>query len=278
MPSPHLLPAAPLPPLTFNAPRPATKWPLLRLLMLLLCLLPVAALAVGQETPPIRPSDPPQPATKQDAAFVAPDAGTAPRRASPADAGAPAPALTAAPAPLERESKEEETSPPSTRAPALCEELRKAAGARATSKAKLDEERKALAAERVKLEALAADVARAREALKTETERLEALLDSRPAASPVLSRPSAPQPAPLTATAGASPNIASLAKSLKTMKGPQAAALITRMDGHLAAQVLAQMSPRDSGAVLGSLKPELAAELMTSIANLQPAETKKKDK
>lgn len=234
--------------------------------LLMALLMAAPAVAAELETPPIGPSD--------SGTSVAFDAGQ-PRFTRDAGASTPS-SITGKTTAHESESSAigDEANPPTTRATALCDELRKAAGARASFKTKLDDERKALAVERTRLETLAADVARAREALKVETERLEGLLDARVDNKPTLSRPAEAKP-----TASGAPqaqNIANLAKALKAMKGPQAAALLSKLDGHLAAQVLQQMSPRDSGAVLSSLKPELAAELMATLAMLSPPDGKEK--
>ena len=54
---------------------------------------------------------------------------------------------------------------------------------------------------------------------------------------------------------------------LKVMKTEQAAALVARLDRHLAVDLLRQMRPADAGGVLEKMKPETAAELLSAMAS-----------
>lgn len=128
-----------------------------------------------------------------------------------------------------------------------------------------------------------ADIDKAREALRQETARLEALLKAAgncnvgggnmPIGEPLL--PSTAVPASSLREAS-SEQIDSVSKAMKGMKPEQAAALIARLDRALAAEILRRMKATDAGAVLGLLKPELAAELATEIAIRKPIYAKDK--
>ena len=63
---------------------------------------------------------------------------------------------------------------------------------------------------------------------------------------------------------------------MKGMKPEQAAALVGRLDRGLAAEILRRMKSIDAGAILGLLKPDLAAELATEIATRKPMYAKDK--
>jgi flagellar motility protein MotE (MotC chaperone) len=170
------------------------------------------------------------------------------------------------------EPRAEANPPPSITSSALCDELRKSAMAKKAALSKIEEERKALVAERAKLEETAAEIARAREQLKEETQRLEALIEESKGLKPALGGAARAPTGPVVGS-----NVANLAKTMKAMKPAQAAQLVSRMDSRLAAQVLQQMSPKDSGAVLANVKADVAAELMASLAALPPvADPKKK--
>ena len=66
-----------------------------------------------------------------------------------------------------------------------------------------------------------------------------------------------------------------MSKTLKGMKPEQAAALVSLLEHHLAAEVLHRMRPADAGALMGYLKPEVAAALATEIATRKPTLAKK---
>ena len=134
--------------------------------------------------------------------------------------------------------------------------------------------------DRTRLEQLASEITQAREQLRQETARLEALIKQRGSCDgearglPSESSPSA------TVTAAAAKDMAreqleSVSKTMKGMKPEQAAAVVSRLDHRLAAEVLRRMRPADAGAVMGYLKPELAAELATEIATRKPSPAKK---
>jgi flagellar motility protein MotE (MotC chaperone) len=120
------------------------------------------------------------------------------------------------------------------------------------------------------------DIEKAREALRQETARLETLLKAAggcgssmggmPLGDNLLSQsiPAA------TLREAASEQIDSVSKAMKGMKPEQAAAMVARLDRGLAAEILRRMKAIDAGAILGLLKPELAAELATEIAIRKP--------
>jgi flagellar motility protein MotE (MotC chaperone) len=128
--------------------------------------------------------------------------------------------------------------------------------------------------ERARLEQLASDITRAREALRADTARLEQMLKSRgesggmPVGDPLAEGgPAAP---PLSEKDLQKEQLDSVSKALKGMKPEQAAAIVARLDRLLAAEILRRMRPADAGAVMGQLKPEVAAELATTIATKKP--------
>jgi flagellar motility protein MotE (MotC chaperone) len=134
--------------------------------------------------------------------------------------------------------------------------------------------------DKARLEQLVTEIAQAREALKQETARLEALIKQRGSCEgearslPAESSP-AVAAAALAAKDMAREQLESVSKAMKGMKPEQAAAVLSRLDRRLAAEVLRRMRPADAGGVMGFLKPELAAELATEIATRKPTFGKK---
>jgi flagellar motility protein MotE (MotC chaperone) len=132
------------------------------------------------------------------------------------------------------------------------------------------------ASDRVRLEQLASEIERAREALRQETAHLEALIKQVGACG---NSPGEADPAAAAAAAAARDaareQIDSVSKTLKGMKPEQAAALVSLLEHHLAAEVLHRMRPADAGALMGYLKPEVAAALATEIATRKPTLAKK---
>lgn len=122
--------------------------------------------------------------------------------------------------------------------------------------------------ERARLEQLAADIAKARDALRQDTARLEALLKGRGGMSMGDGVEGAAPAVP--AKDLSKEQIDTVSKALKGMKPEQAGAIIARLDRQLAVEILRRMRPADAGAVLAQLKPELAAELMTELARKPP--------
>ena len=133
------------------------------------------------------------------------------------------------------------------------------------------DEHAATKAEREKLEQLAAEINKAREALRQDTAKLEAMLAARDAApSPVASagtpsngengEPAKKVPVPLD----------NLSKAMRGMKPEQAAPIISRVSRKLAADILLRMPGSDAGKVMGVCKPEVAAELAAEIASRTP--------
>jgi flagellar motility protein MotE (MotC chaperone) len=150
--------------------------------------------------------------------------------------------------------------PPSLTGGALRQELKQGG----------EEKGAAPVSERARLEQLAADINKAREALKQDTARLEAMLrngggDGRmPLGDP--SEPVASPGGPAASKEAMKEQILTVSKAMKGMKPEQAAAIISRLDRVLASEILRRMKPADAGAVMASIKPELAAELATAIA------------
>jgi flagellar motility protein MotE (MotC chaperone) len=169
------------------------------------------------------------------------------------------------------------STPPSLAPSAFCEELRRAANRQTVSKSQLQEERTALAAERGKLQKLAAELEASRKELRAEATRLDVLLTAAGHKLPKESNTSttaenggAPQETPVRKAEEKprSPEqLSSLAKAIRSMKAEQAAALVSRLEHSLAVDLLQHMSPKAAGAVMANVKPELAAELMASMAN-----------
>jgi hypothetical protein len=157
--------------------------------------------------------------------------------------------------------------------------------------------------ERERLEALSADLARARAALREETARLEGLMDKAKQAGVIKpGAPGAPAPAagngenagPATMPIGdplapsayfrpapPPPNFAVqvevVSKAIKSMKPEQAAGVIGHLERGLAAEVLQRMRSDAAGAILGFLKPEIAAALAAEIVSRPPIGSKNKD-
>ena len=134
--------------------------------------------------------------------------------------------------------------------------------------------------DRARLEQLASEIAHAREALRQETTRLEALIKQvGPCGGEVRSSPSESDPAAAAAAAAAKDaareQLDSVSKALKGMKPEQAAAVVSLLDHRLAGEVLRRMRPADAGALMGYLKPEVAAGLATEIATRKPTLAKK---
>lgn len=234
----------------------------------------VLLLAVDAPTPPIPPKHPDEPVVaKPEDGGTAKDATA--REAAVKAAADQAPKAPAEPATSKEGGGKEEVGkkalppPPALTSESLCAELQKQANGRKAEKARLDAERKALNGERKKLEAKAEEIENARAQLKAETERLEQLLDQAGKAGL-----GAPSPVKAGTTGRAQGNAPALAKTIKSMKPPQAAALVSKLDVGLAARVLQLMSAKDSGAVLAAVKPELAAELVTAMSTLAPVDTK----
>jgi hypothetical protein len=153
--------------------------------------------------------------------------------------------------------------PPSLTGSALRQELKQNAG---------EEKGGAPLSERAKLEQMAAEIAKAREALRQDTARLEAMLrgggDGRmPIGDPM--NPVASPGGPAASKEAMKEQILTVSKAMKGMKPEQAAAIISRLDRVLASEILRRMKPADAGAVMASVKPELAAELATAIATRQ---------
>jgi len=205
--------------------------------------------------------------------------------APPAVAGPAAPAVTAPDAPAPGKPAERKPvvhaaahpAQPDKKAPRAAERLPTAS----TTVAALHQELRAggsvedhsLLSERARLEQLAAEIGKAREALKQETSRLEAMLKSgaepRGPGGELDGAPGVPLGSGASRDAMRE-QIASVSKAMKGMKPEQAAAIVAHLDRLLAAEILRRMKPADAGLVLAQLKPDLAADLATTIAIRRP--------
>ena len=145
--------------------------------------------------------------------------------------------------------------PPSLTANALRDELRASARRR-------QDELAAIERERANLQKLAGEITAARAALQAETAKLDEKVKKAESSPTAASAPTPARP-------GGKPPPEALAKTLKVMKTEQAAALVARLDRHLAVDLLRQMRPADAGGVLEKMKPETAAELLSAMASGQ---------
>ena len=156
---------------------------------------------------------------------------------------------------------------PSLSKKGLCGELLKTGKELALARKKLDDERKAVEAERLALDRLKAEIADSRIQLRAETERLESLLTRRAegAGGPSSGERTRAQVAPKPQ------DLDSLAKTMKSMKPESAAALLAKSEPSLGAGVLRRMKPTDAGLILDRVKPDFAAELLALMATIPSA-------
>jgi flagellar motility protein MotE (MotC chaperone) len=197
-----------------------------------------------------------------------PPAPTAPPAVVPPRAADKAPPAVAAKVPAATPKVEKPEKPPAREPPpinigALREEIQRSSTRENQP-----------GADREKLEKLAADINKAREALREETARLETLLakrDSSPATSAAGEGTGAGSGGELPEGGKKVPtSLDGLAKAMRGMKPELAAPIISRVDRKMAADVLQRMPATDAGKVLGQCKPEVAAELATEIASRTP--------
>jgi flagellar motility protein MotE (MotC chaperone) len=66
-----------------------------------------------------------------------------------------------------------------------------------------------------------------------------------------------------------------ISKAIKSMKPEQGAGVIGHLERGLAAEILQRMRAADAGAILGFLKPEVAAALAAEIVSRPPIGSKK---
>lgn len=158
--------------------------------------------------------------------------------------------------------------PPSLAPGALRDELRRASRQMPGDRKQLLEERQSLVEERARLEAMAAEIEKARLALREETSRLESLLQDKRPAPPNR----APAQAPVGPTAPDGDRLDTLAKSVRGMRSEQAAALLTRLPRPLAAGLLLRLRPNEVGPILDKLTPEVGAELVGQVLALPSRE------
>lgn len=192
----------------------------------------------------------------------------APDGATPATAGSDPAAPQEPPLPAAPEAADPASRlPPSLTPAALREELRRLSDP-AEDRRTIQEERRELEAERLRLERLAAEIAEARTALRQETERLNALIREKESPSRATDETD-------RRDAGASTKeqrIETLARSIRGMKPKQAAALLTRLPRPLAATLLLRMRPAQAGEVLDELSPDVAAALIGAALSLPETE------
>jgi flagellar motility protein MotE (MotC chaperone) len=150
--------------------------------------------------------------------------------------------------------------PPSLTVPALRQEIKQSGG----------EDKSAPTTERARLEQLAGEIAKAREALKQDTARLEQMLhgggDGRMPIGDGMETATGSAAGGAASREAMKEQIMTVSKAMQGMKPEQAAAIIARMDRNLASEILRRMKAADAGAVMASIKPELAADLATTIA------------
>ncbi len=209
-------------------------------------LAPAFALA-GEAVPEAKAVEAPKPGEARPAGAAKAEAGKseAPKKSAPKEESAPL--------------------PPSLTVHALCEELSRSATQRDESMQKLAKEREALKKERADLEKLAKEVAGAREQLKAETDRLVSFVDlAGESVKPGGDKFWSTRVAAVNASGGKS--FDGLAKTLKSMRPDQAAAMVAKLDRTLAAAVLERLRPAESSPILDKLKPEVAADLFGMIA------------
>jgi flagellar motility protein MotE (MotC chaperone) len=205
---------------------------------------PVAPAVTGPKAPfpeVALPSNPFAPGSA-DAGVKSGDAGTA-------DGGTP----------------DEPVRPPSLTQGALCQELILSVKELASARARLDEERKALAAERAVVERQAQELDKARTALRQETADLKALLDllGVPPTVPAVAK-KAGKGAPADKKGKSEYDM--LAKTMRAMNPDQAAVLVSQLERPVAIELLKRMRPAEASAVLERLKPELAVKLISAMA------------
>lgn len=188
-----------------------------------------------------------------------------------ADTGEPAPAEEAAAQPVVEEPPS--PLPPSLAPGALREELRKASQQIPGDRKQLEEERRQLEEERSRLEALATDLAKARNALREETAKLEEMLQHEPPKRQTQQRAvQAPLQQQAAPAAPEGDRLDTLAKSIRGMRSEQAAALLTRLPRPLAAGLLLRLRPNEAGPILDKLTPDVAAELVGQVLALPSRE------
>lgn len=190
--------------------------------------------------------------------------------------------------------KKAETSPnelPSSLSKSnLCAELQLNARTQLEARRQLEVERTAIKKEKARLEEMLKEIEKARSDLRNETKRLEQLIAKADAKRKAGSEGAEADGEKAQSAKGTSPNSANakkpssgakggppardpqeeweaLAKTLKSMKPEQAAALLSRTKKSLTAEVLRRMKPSDAGAVIEKLKPELAAEMLAAMVS-----------
>jgi flagellar motility protein MotE (MotC chaperone) len=119
-------------------------------------------------------------------------------------------------------------------------------------------------------EQMLAEIAKARESLRQETARLETLIKANGNCQQRENYSEGSSMGPVDLHEAPGEQIDSVSKAMKGMKPEQAAALVSRLNRGLAAEILRRMKATDAGAILGMLKPELAADLATEIATKKP--------
>jgi flagellar motility protein MotE (MotC chaperone) len=222
------------------------------------------------EKPPSAPSEktPSAPSEKMPSAASEKPPSTETEKASPVETGksasAAAPPAAAAPAAAKKPAYKHEEAPAHEAPPisitSLRDEIRRSS----------DHDKQAVSGtEREKMERLAADINKAREALRQDTARLETMLAKKETAAAVSNPSNGPSELPEGAKKPPT-SLDGLAKAMRGMKPEQAAPIISRLERKTAADVLQRMPATDAGKVMGQCKPEVAAELATEIASRTP--------
>ncbi len=150
------------------------------------------------------------------------------------------------------------TTPPATPAPMPSPGWSREVRLLRTERAQLDLERQAVAAERRELLEVKAAIDGALRGLRAEVARLEGRAPPEPVSA--LSRPPRPWSRPRAQ------ELDVLARTVRSMKPEAAIAVVQRADPNLAAALLSQFAPAERGVLLGALKPDVAARLLSLMA------------
>jgi len=132
---------------------------------------------------------------------------------------------------------------------------------------------------RSRAEKILEEMAKTREALEKDTARLEAMhkeaTQAADALAAIQASLDAAQEQAKKAPAAVDPKTQKnpldiVAKELRGIKATEAGPIVVRLDRKLAANILRRMPPADAGKILGAIKPDIAAEIASEIAEGDP--------
>jgi flagellar motility protein MotE (MotC chaperone) len=132
---------------------------------------------------------------------------------------------------------------------------------------------------RSRAEKILEEMAKTREALEKDTARLEAMhkeaAQAADALAAIQASLDAAQEQAKKAPAAVDPKTQKnpldiVAKELRGIKATEAGPIVVRLDRKLAANILRRMPPADAGKILGAIKPDIAAEIASEIAEGDP--------